>query len=134
MNRAILAFLVCALLAAFAAPSPARAAGGEAGAAYLSALDDVPLMAGLSEVEEAGVAFETPAGRLIEAEATGTIGPGVDARAVRAFYRAALPGLGWTPRGEGAFVRAAELLSIEARERGTVLSVRFSLKPFQLRR
>lgn len=41
--------------------------------AFLSVLDDVPLMAGLAEETDDVVYFDTPAGRIVETYATGTV-------------------------------------------------------------
>lgn len=52
---------------------------------------DIPLMAGMEEVEAARVIFDSPEGRIIEARAEGMI----EAGKVRDFYRIVLPSLGW---------------------------------------
>ncbi len=94
-------------------------------AAFVEALGDVPLMPGLRLVEDAGVAFDAPAGRIVEAVATGRVAP---AR-VRDFYARTLPQLGWRREGGSAFRREAEILRIETHEDGGEVTVRFVLLP-----
>lgn len=78
--------------------------------AYFTALDDLPLPPGFSESAPPGV-FESAEGRLVALSAEGA-GEGI---AVRDFYYAALPALGWTesPRADGmlAFRRGRERLT-----------------------
>jgi len=52
---------------------------------------DVPLMTGLTEVSAARVIFDSPEGRIIEAQAEGQVDPGK----TRDFYQIVLPSLGW---------------------------------------
>ncbi len=92
---------------------------------FVGGVEDLPLMAGLDEVAEAGMVFDKPAGRIVEAFAVGQ----VEARAVRAFYAAALPQLGWTQVGAGTFVREGESLIIDIEGDGATLTVRFSIAP-----
>ncbi len=96
---------------------------------YLSAVADLPLPTGLVEEVGAGVSFDKPEGRIIEAIASGTI-----ARAdVVAFYRAALPGLGWQPlkalSGNLRWQRGDEILSVDIVDSTIPLVVRFSIAP-----
>jgi len=95
----------------------ALAAAGPAGAAttFLSMLDDIPLAPGLAEARAQALAFEGREGRILQADAQGALG----APEVSAFYRSALPALGWSelPAGAGAewtFARGRELLVIRA--------------------
>lgn len=87
-------------------------------ASYLEALPDLPLMAGVTEVSEQGVLFDTPGGRLVEALAGGAVG----AAEVVNFYRLSLPQLGWREdlerKSKGdkknlVFRRDGEILRIE---------------------
>ncbi len=94
-------------------------------AAFVEELGDVPLMPGLRLVEDAGVAFDAPAGRIVEAVAVGRVAP---AR-VREFYARTLPQLGWRGEGGTVFRREAEILRIELREDGGEVTVRFFLLP-----
>ena len=107
-------------------------------AGFLDAVDDMPLMAGLTETGE-GVAFDKPDGRIIRAVATG----GVTVDAVRRFYLETLPQLGWSRVQSGdqndkarlVFVREQERLEIQLESpnqktlEGAATLVRFSIEP-----
>ncbi len=101
------------------------AAAAAAGKSFLGGVEDLPLMAGLTEVAEARVVFDKPGGRIVEAFAVGAVG----AAEVAAFYDAALPQLGWTRVGEGAFLREGESLEIGVDSDGSGVTVRFSIAP-----
>lgn len=91
---------------------------------FVSVVDDLPLMGGLSEVGE-GVEFATPQGRIAEASATGRL----QAQAVLDFYAKTLPQLGWTQYSATRFVREGETLDLVLSEKNGALQVRFSLAP-----
>ncbi|MEO0036650.1 MAG: hypothetical protein RLZZ501_2673 [Pseudomonadota bacterium] len=111
----VLALAVCA--AAFAAP--ARAEG------FLSAYEDLPLAPGLAEIAGAGVAFDSPNGRIVEAYAHGRVSPA----ALLRFYADTLPQLGWSRQSDTLYRREAEVLRLApAAERDGVM-VRFSISP-----
>ncbi len=99
------------------------AANGRAGQ-FLAGFEDVPLMPGIEMVVNSGVAFDSPAGRIIEAYATGM----VTRKALQSYYQAALPPLGWTRSGSLQFNRAGERLTIELRGTSPV-TARFALGP-----
>lgn len=128
MPRLTALFILLALFAA--APSAvwaqSRAGQSQGGAAFLSVIDDVPLMPGLAERPDAAVVFDKPEGRIVETEATGRL-----ARAeVLKFYAASLPQLGWRARGEGRFLRDREELALSfVSGPGGALTVRFTLSP-----
>jgi len=92
---------------------------------FLAAFDDVPLAPGLTERADAAFTFTTPEGRIEEAAASGAAEEG----AVRAYYRAALPALGWALEDDGAdmaFARGRERLTLAfARGSDEVLRVRY---------
>jgi len=94
---------------------------------YLTSIADLPLAPGLVEDVGAGVSFDKPEGRIVEAVARGVLA----ADAVAAFYRATLPGLGWQPLAGAAarWGRGSEILSVDIVDGGTPLTVRFSLAP-----
>jgi hypothetical protein len=92
---------------------------------YLSEIQDLPLMPGLTEVDGAGLVFDKPNGRIVESYARGD----VEASAVRSFYRATLPQLGWRLAADGDFVREGESLMIESEDGQAGLTVRFVLRP-----
>lgn len=94
-------------------------------ARFVSGTEDLPLMAGLNEIEAAGLVFDTPAGRLVEVRAEGAL----TASAVRAFYAETLPQLGWRSLEGGGYAREGEILTIEITEGNGGLAVRFALTP-----
>jgi hypothetical protein len=103
--------------------------GSVLAAEFLAALDDVPLMPGLKEVENSGVAFEGTTGRIVETEVMGQRGPTMDAGRVHAFYAATLPALGWRAESRGRFVRGGERLTVTVAPGGKRIVVRFALRP-----
>ena len=102
-----------------------RGARAEAHAAYLTAVADLPLMPGLAEVPEAGLVFDQPSGRIVEAYAQGA----VSRAAVRAFYLDTLPNLGWRAKAEALFQREGEELRLDIAGDDGALTVRFTLQP-----
>jgi hypothetical protein len=96
------------------------------GTAYVYGVQDLPLMPGLTEVADAGVVFDTPTGRIVEAYARGR----VSARAVRAFYAETLPQLGWKRTALNEFEREGERLRLEFTVRNNALTVSFRLAPY----
>jgi len=91
---------------------------------FLSVIEDLPLMAALSEVGE-GVQFSTSQGRIAEVMTQGR----VSASEVLAFYEGTLPQLGWTRLGRGRFAREEETLELGIEDSGQNLNVRFTLAP-----
>jgi len=105
-------------------------AGAALAGGFVAGLEDLPLMPGLSEVEESTVSFDSPEGRIVEVYAEGA----VDGGRVLTFYDETLPQLGWTPEGGGNFRREGEMLRIEIISEGEGgegegIAVRFSLAP-----
>ncbi|WP_417455039.1 hypothetical protein [Kiloniella sp.] len=96
--------LGCALMLA----SPVLASEG----GFFTGSGGVPIVPGMEEMEELGVVFDKPEGRIVEAFASGHLSQGD----VREFYGRALPQLGWEVVGEGLFVREGEVLKIEILE------------------
>ena len=126
MKRTATRHPILVLAAALVAVAVCLALPGRAAAdAFVSAIDDLPLMAGLSEAPERTLTFESPAGRIVEAHATGRL----SRRSVIDFYAATLPQLGWRQVAETFFRREGETLLIEVTAVGGGLDVQFSLKP-----
>jgi hypothetical protein len=117
LHRSVVACL--AILVAFTA-SVADAADG-----FLSRLEDMPLMPGLSEDTKSGVSFDTADGRIVEAFARGN----VTERQVLDFYRETLPQLGWTAESSTEFSRGGEKLQIDLVPDDQGMVVRYSLSP-----
>ncbi|MCH7935590.1 MAG: hypothetical protein IH994_00675 [Proteobacteria bacterium] len=95
--------------------------------AFVSAIEDLPLMPGLIE-EKGGMVFDSARGRIVETFATGWVSEG----AVRDFYDQTLPQLGWRPLGTGAFQRENEILIVEfpgGKGAAPPLTVGFRLMP-----
>src|SRR4051812_46945861 len=94
------------VLMLLAAAFDARA---QAPAAYVSGLEDVPLMAGLAPTRTSDVNFDSPQGRIVIVNTQGT----VDRPAVQDFYAQSLGQLGWDRIGDAAFRRQGEMLRLE---------------------
>ena len=114
MLRALL--LLLGLLAAAAAP---------AADAFVAGTEDLPLMPGLAPVRDAGVVFDKPQGRIVEAQATGK----VTRAAVLRFYETTLPELGWAAEGRQSWRREGERLRIDIKGRDGDVRVGFTLSP-----
>ncbi len=112
-------------LSALGARGPAPAALAGEAAAFMAGVADLPLMPGLAEVPDAGVVFDKPAGRIVEAYAEGA----VSRAAVTAFYISTLPNLGWRAKAEALFQREGELLRLGFMGDDGALVVRFTLQP-----
>lgn len=110
-------FLLAALL--WSIPSGAQSPQ------FLSVIEDLPLMAGLHEVEDGAVYFDTPKGRIVEQYAVGTHSQ----ETVLTYYKESLPSLGWKRTAHGTYVRDGEYLSISVRIEDETAVVRFALSP-----
>ena len=111
--------ILLAILVALSGPAAAD------GTAYLTEIADLPLMPGLTEVDGAGLAFDKPSGRIVEAYARGA----VEAADVRGFYKDSLPQLGWRAAGPDLFLREGERLALEILPDVPPLTLRFVLRP-----
>lgn len=115
-----LLFRLCLIASAAAFADPARAAD-----VFLSRLEDLPLAPGLSEDANAGLSFDSAAGRIVEAYARGNL---TEAQVIH-FYRDTLPQLGWTADNERQYRRGGERLRLELTRSGQGLTVHYSLSP-----
>ena len=96
--------------------------------AYFSSIDDLPIPDGMTELADQSLVFDTPAGRIVTAAAEGA----TTVAAVRAYYRSALPPLGWAPRPDDdgdSFVREGQTLTIDYAVAGGEVTVRIRLVP-----
>ena len=116
MQHAIRSLLLC-FFVSLAGPAAAQD--------FLSVSPDLPLMEGLTEIEEEAFVFDKPEGRILEAYAVG----GVTQAAVIAFYRETLPQLGWAATGPASYLREGESLVMSFTPGTSSLTVRFSLHP-----
>jgi hypothetical protein len=114
--------LVAALAVALtlACAGPACAAGR-----FFTAVEDLPVMPGLTERPETATSFEKPGGRIVALTADGA----VTRDAVVAFYGRVLPQLGWTRVKDGSFQRESERLRFAFAPAKTGLSVRITITP-----
>jgi hypothetical protein len=103
---------------------PWRSASAEETTRFVSALEDVPLMPGLTELPDAAVRLDTAEGRIVVAWATGAI----DEASIAAFYARTLPQLGWTAGGRERYLREGEALQLDM-FRGEILTLRYTLSP-----
>lgn len=98
--------------------------------AFMSGFEDLPLMPGLIQQDDASVSFDTPAGRIIEAYAES---PEIGRKKILDFYSQSLPQLGWKKRkadkgqtGSVSYLRDGEVLDISIEDDAPIL-VRFEL-------
>ena len=109
----------CCFLLLVSGPAQAADSG------FFDRLEDVPVMPGLQPVEDAGIEFDAPSGRIVEAWAIGD----ATREAVRDFYRRTLPQLGWSAGAGDAFERENETLRIDFFGPDGELTVRFTIAP-----
>ena len=119
----LVAGIVALVLGVAALGGSARGQDGTAG--FVGGIEDLPLMAGLVEDAAAGLVFDKPEGRIVEAVAAGPLARA----AVDAFYAATLAELGWQPSGDGAYKREGEALRITVSGEDGAVTVHFSLTP-----
>jgi len=112
-------------------PVSAMAGGADATASeggFVAGFEDLPLMPGLKNVTGSDIVFDTPSGRIIEAEASGR----VVREGILDFYARTLPQLGWEHFLEGEYRREGETLKLEIggeKSPGGPVSVHFFLAP-----
>jgi hypothetical protein len=120
-------FILVAVLAVGLAAA-CGAAAQDTRVAFVSGIEDLPLMPGLAEIDETAMVFDTPGGRIVEALASGPVSRDQVVR----FYAATLPQLGWSADGETLFRREGETLELHFSDPSIVagqLAVRFALAP-----
>ena len=125
LTQICFAAVIAGLLAVAAPPGPSTAHAEEESAAFLTAIEEVPLMAGLTEERVAALDFDKPDGRLVETYAYGE----VRAEDAAAFYTAVMPEFGWKNIEALVFSREGEMLRIELIVEERSLVVRFVLSP-----
>ncbi|MHA1600131.1 MAG: hypothetical protein ACTSW2_04835 [Alphaproteobacteria bacterium] len=114
--------VVCIFGVAFLVLAPVGRADADA---FVAGVEDLPLMPGLAEVRDAGVVFDKPGGRIVEAYAEGSVGRSE----VIGFYQQTLPQLGWRALGDTTYQREGERLEIVILGGDGDLVVRFTLQP-----
>lgn len=119
------ALLGLAVWALASLPHGASGATAPSSPTFLSNLDDIPLMPGLTERKDLAISFDKPEGRIVEAQAEGRLA----ADAVAKFYATTLPQLGWRDQGGSRFRRENEELRISLGKTDQTVVVRFALSP-----
>jgi len=98
-----------------------------AAGSFLAGIEDVPVPPGFAENPSAGMVFDSPTGRIIEAVASGN---SLNREQLLAFYAQTLPQLGWTRIGDSEFRSDSETLriTIEQGKPGSLI-VHYNLTP-----
>lgn len=97
-----------------------------AGGGFLSGAEDVPLPPPLSEAPSSGMVFDSPQGRIVDADATGDM---TEAELI-AFYAQTLPQLGWTRISDTEYRSETETLRLTLRPgKKSGLTVHYNLTP-----
>ena len=109
---------------AFAAALLITGAAQAADALFAKAIEDLPLMEGMVEHEDA-MQFSTSAGRIAEV----IVDAPYSKADVLAFYKETLPQLGWTALSADVFKREGEVLKLTIETEGSGSAVRFELAP-----
>ena len=120
--------MLAGLLAVSSPAGPPIAFAQDETASFLAAIEEVPLMAGLTEEETPALDFDKPDGRLVETYAYGEVG----AQEATDFYRAVMPEFGGQNIDGLVFTREGEMLRIELIPEEHALVVRFVLSPKSL--
>ena len=104
----------------------AQESAAQEGKEFIAGIEDLPVMPGLAEIADAGLIFDKPSGRIVEAYAQGEVGE----QAVLDFYQETLPQLGWLSQAGNRYAREGEELTLQVRasETGGVV-VMFRLAP-----
>jgi len=125
-GRMIVAVLFMAAAIFVTLPIAAQESAAQEGKEFIAGIEDLPVMPGLAEIADAGLIFDKPSGRIVEAYAQGEVGE----QAVLDFYQETLPQLGWLSQAGNRFAREGEELTLQVRasETGGVV-VMFRLAP-----
>jgi hypothetical protein len=93
---------------------------------FLAGIEDVPVPPGFTENPTASMVFDSPTGRIIEAEAAGSL----PREKVIAFYTDTLPQLGWTRISDAEYRSDTETLKITFdQSKKPLLAVHYTLTP-----
>ena len=94
-------------------------------AEFVAGSEDIPVMPGLHLIEDAGMVFDSPIGRIVET----VYQTNQDRDSVRRFYQETLPALGWVSTSEDTFAREGEMLEVDFFGQGPNQILRFTLAP-----
>ncbi len=87
----------------------------------------MPLMPGVIEVEERGLSFDKPEGRILVAVAS--IDDSISDSQVQSYYSQALPQFGWGGVAPFSFVRGEEKLQIILQDEGGKKFLKITISP-----
>lgn len=93
---------------------------------FFETLQDVPVMPGLTELEEFTLVFDKPEGRIIEMVARID---GASVHDVRDYYRLSLPQLGWNRASQDNYLRGEEHLSLNFEREQNDSFLRMTVQP-----
>lgn len=125
-GRMIVAVLFMAAAIFVTLPIAVQEGAAQEGKEFIAGIEDLPVMPGLAEIADAGLIFDKPSGRIVEAYAQGEVGE----QAVLDFYQETLPQLGWLSQADNRYAREGEELTLEVRASETgVVVVMFRLAP-----
>lgn len=99
---------------------------------YFENIEDIPVMPGLKEVPDQGVAFDKPDGRVVEGVAISN--GGQTAQSIKEFYEKVLPQLGWKALTGNEYIRESEHLKIALEPHRHEILVRFTITPEKSKR
>ena len=89
---------------------------------FLPGTEDIPLMDGLTQVEETA-SFDNPSERMVLISAQTSLPP----KKVQAFYSQSLKNLGWTEVKPNVFERGSDSFSLEILKQGKMFQLQFRL-------
>ena len=96
---------------------------------FFSAIDDLPLMAGLTESTGSTLVFSKPQGRIVEVVAEGLKNEEITKEKIIEFYNQTLPQLGWMHTGTFSWERESEQLFFKVSFEEKKIRVEFVLLP-----
>ena len=96
---------------------------------FFSVINDLPLMAGLTEITGSTLVFSKPQGRIVEVVAEGVKNKEINKEKIFEFYKQTLPQLGWTRTGTSSWERESEKLFIKVSFEGRKIRAGFVLLP-----
>ncbi len=99
---------------------------GDSEPAFFAALQDVPIMPGLVEMEDHSFSFDKPEGKITEVAA---LTKGTAQSHILDFYQATLPQFGWGRVNESSFFRKNESLEISFDTEDGVDIVKILIRP-----
>ncbi|MGH1456203.1 MAG: hypothetical protein ACRBDI_05435 [Alphaproteobacteria bacterium] len=93
---------------------------------FFSTLQDIPLMKGLTEIEEHATSFDKPGGRIIQAYA---IIKNYNEEDVMTYYNATLPQFGWGKSKQGHYYRNGEILKLSFEKNNNTHILKIMISP-----